>query len=154
MQRIASFEVDHTRLKPGLYVSRTDGDVVTYDLRFVEPNAVELLMPPPALHTMEHLFATLARNSALGDQVVYFGPMGCRSGCYLLLRDSVSPQQAIDLCRQTLAAIAVWEGPIPGASAAECGNYREHDLAAAQIYARGLLHVLASWTPEKLTYPA
>ena len=111
-------------------------------------------MPPPALHTMEHLFATLARNSALGDQVVYFGPMGCRSGCYLLLRDSVSPQQAIDLCRQTLAAIAVWDEPIPGASAAECGNYREHDLVTAQIYARGLLHVLETWTPEKLTYPA
>ena len=90
MEKIASFQVDHTRLTPGMYTSRTDGDVVTYDVRFIKPNTPPYL-DPPVLHTIEHLVATYVRNSSHKDGVIYFGPMGCRTGFYFLTRPTPSP---------------------------------------------------------------
>ena len=126
MKRIASFEIDHTRLYPGLYLSRTDGDVTTYDLRFIRPN-IPPFLTNGVLHTIEHLFATFVRNSPWGQQVVYFGPMGCRTG-FLFSHRGLAHQEAIGLTRDALRFIAAYEGGDPGATEAECGNYREHDL--------------------------
>ena len=151
MKTIASFTVNHDVLEKGMYVSRLDWDVVTYDLRMKKPNGGDYL-PNGAMHSFEHLFATFARNHALGDQVVYVGPMGCRTGFYLLLRDTVSRQQALDLVRESLAFIAGFEGEIPGAKPRECGNYREHDLPGAKAVAEDMLRVLADWTPERMQY--
>lgn len=150
MKKIASFQVDHTRLMPGLYVSRVDGDVVTYDLRFVRPNTPPYL-GNGALHTVEHLFATYARNSGLGGGILYFGPMGCRTGFYLLTR-GLTHAQVIALTKETLAFIASYEGEIPGATAAECGNYREHDLPGARKSASQMLAVLADWDESRVHY--
>ena len=153
MERIASFSVDHTKLKPGLYVSRVDGDVVTYDIRMRRPNAGSYLSNG-VLHTYEHLFATYVRNTSYGDRIIYVGPMGCRTGFYFLTRDSISRQEVIDLLKQTFAFIASYEGEIPGAAEAECGNYREHDLAGARKAAEEMQAVLTDRTPEKMEYEA
>lgn len=120
MEKIASFQVDHTRLTPGMYTSRTDGDVVTYDVRFIKPNTPPYL-DPPVLHTIEHLVATYVRNSSHKDGVIYFGPMGCRTGFYFLTR-GIGEADAIALMRDALAFTAAFEEEIPGASAVECGN--------------------------------
>ena len=101
MKKIASFTIDHTILPKGLYTSRVDGDCVTYDIRTRLPNR-EPVMETGAIHTIEHLFATFARNSAFSDSVVYFGPMGCRTGFYFIVRDAVTPQQAIERSRKEL----------------------------------------------------
>ena len=106
------------------------------------------------MHTLEHLIATYARSSNLSDRVIYFGPMGCRTGFYLLLRDSVSKEEAISLTRDAFAFAAAFQGEIPGAKAIECGNYREHDLSGAQAEAEKYLEVLRDWSPEKMVYPA
>ena len=153
MEKIASFTINHDLLTPGMYVSRVDGDVVTYDLRLKFPNRGDYLAQG-ALHTLEHLIATYARSSNLSDRVIYFGPMGCRTGFYLLLRDSVSKEEAISLTRDAFAFAAVFQGEIPGAKAIECGNYREHDLSGAQAEAEKYLEVLRDWSPEKMVYPA
>lgn len=150
MEKIASFQVDHTVLMPGMYVSRVDGDVTTFDLRFVRPNTPPYLAMP-AVHTLEHLFATFARNSEHKDKVIYFGPMGCRTGFYFLTRD-LSREQALTLTQQALAFVAAYEGDIPGVSAVECGNWLEHDLAGARAYAAAMTEVLRSWTAEKMDY--
>lgn len=150
MKRIASFEVDHTHLLPGMYTSRVDGDVTTYDLRFVRPNTPPYL-EIPAMHTIEHLFATYVRNSDWADGVIYFGPMGCRTGFYFLTR-GIPEQEVIDLVRKALAFIAGFEGQIPGTSPEECGNYQEHDLTKAREYARALAGVLENWTTGQLSY--
>lgn len=157
MEKIASFQIDHTRLQPGLYISRTDGDVVTYDLRFVKPNTPPYL-ETNAMHTIEHLFATYVRSSRFGRGILYFGPMGCRTGFYLLTRtgdhpDAVLPADLIALVLDTLCFIAAFEGEIPGASAAECGNWREHNLPLAREYARCYAQVLQGYTPEQMQYP-
>ena len=151
MERIASFCVDHTKLDRGMYISRVDGDVVTYDIRMKKPNHGDYLAVPAA-HTIEHLLATYARNSALGNQVVYVGPMGCRTGFYLLVRDSISHEQALQLVRDSFAFIAQFEGAIPGASEVECGNYREQDLAGAKAEALAMLPVLEGWSAEQMQY--
>lgn len=151
MERIASFCVDHTKLDRGMYISRVDGDVVTYDIRMKKPNQGDYLAVPAA-HTIEHLFATYARNSALGNQVVYVGPMGCRTGFYLLVRNSISHEQALQLVRDSFAFIAQFEGAIPGASEVECGNYREQDLAGAKAEALAMLPVLEGWSAEQMQY--
>ncbi|HJB40212.1 MAG TPA: S-ribosylhomocysteine lyase [Candidatus Ruthenibacterium avium] len=151
MERIASFCVDHTKLDRGMYISRVDGDVVTYDIRMKKPNQGDYLAVPAA-HTIEHLFATYARNSVLGNQVVYVGPMGCRTGFYLLVRDSISHEQALQLVRDSFAFIAQFEGAIPGASEVECGNYREQDLAGAKAEALAMLPVLEGWSAEQMQY--
>lgn len=150
MKRIASFCVDHTKLLPGIYVSRVDDDIVTYDIRLVRPNTPPYLSNGE-LHTIEHLFATFARNSAYADKVIYFGPMGCRTGFYFLLRN-VPHAEAISLMIDIFRKIASFEGSIPGAAAAECGNYLEHDLAGAKQKAEKFLPVIEGWSVEKLKY--
>ena len=151
MDRIASFSVNHDLLEKGMYISRVDGDVVTYDIRMKKPNGGDYLCYAE-LHTFEHLFATYARNSAYKDSVVYVGPMGCRTGFYLLLRDTVSRRDAIDLVRQSFSFISEFEGEIPGAKRQECGNWLEHDLAGARRTAADMLAVLENWNTEKLAY--
>ena len=151
MDRIASFSVNHDLLEKGMYISRVDGDVVTYDIRMKKPNGGDYL-GYAELHTFEHLFATYARNSAYKDSVVYVGPMGCRTGFYLLLRDTVSSRDAIDLVRQSFSFISEFEGEMPGAKRQECGNWLEHDLAGARRTAADMLAVLENWNTEKLAY--
>ena len=124
LRKIASFTINHDTLVPGMYVSRVDGDCVTYDLRLKYPNRGDYLAQKP-LHTLEHLVATYVRSSPWSDSVVYFGPMGCRTGFYLILRDSVSHEQAIALVKEAFAFSAAFEGEIPGAKKIECGNYLE-----------------------------
>lgn len=151
MRRIASFSINHDLLKKGIYVSRIDGDVITYDIRMKEPNKGDYVSNP-ALHTFEHLFATYARNSKYADSVIYVGPMGCRTGFYFLMRDDVSKDEVIDLVKESFAFIADFEGAIPGATRKECGNYLEHDLAGAKEVAVDMLEVLKSWTSADMAY--
>ncbi len=151
MEKIASFTVDHDRLEKGMYISRVDGDVITYDIRMKKPNGGDYL-GYAELHTFEHLFATYARNSIYRDSVVYVGPMGCRTGFYLLLRDAVSGNEAISLVRQSFDFISGFEGEIPGSQRRECGNYLEHDLAGARKTAADMLDVLKNWNTENLAY--
>jgi LuxS protein involved in autoinducer AI2 synthesis len=151
LRKIASFQVDHRKLPLGMYISRTDGDIVTYDLRMVRPNTPPYL-ENGSLHTIEHLFATYARSSALSDKVVYVGPMGCRTGFYFLTR-AMSHSDAIRLVQESFAFIASFEGAIPGAAEAECGNWKEHDLAGARADAAKYAAVLEAWTEAKLKYP-
>ena len=150
MERITSFTIDHTTLMPGIYISRIDGDIVTYDLRVCRPNHPPF-MEVPAIHTIEHIFATLARNSAMKDKIIYFGPMGCRTGFYLLVRD---PDHAavIDLIRECFSRISSWQDEIPGTTAEECGNYLEHDLPTARKYSADYLTVISQWDDTKLNY--
>ena len=150
MKRIASFEVDHTDLQKGMYTSRVDGDVVTYDIRTRRPN-VEEVMDNASIHTVEHLFATFVRNSPLADKIIYFGPMGCRTGFYFLVRD-MAQEDAIRLTQDAFAFIAAYEGEIPGVSAAECGNYRDHSLEGAIKEAKLFLPVIEKVTVESLVY--
>ena len=152
MKTIASFTVDHDRLEKGMYLSRVDGDVVTYDVRMKKPNGGDYL-GNGALHTIEHLFATYVRNSAFEENIVYFGPMGCRTGFYFLTR-GMTHAQAIALTKEALGFIAAYEGAVPGATKIECGNYREHDLTKAREYAAALANVLKNWTEKDLTYPS
>lgn len=151
MKTIASFTVNHDKLGRGMYISRIDGDVITYDIRMKIPNGGDYL-PTPAAHTIEHLFATYARNSGWTDQVIYVGPMGCRTGFYLLLRDTVSRADAIRLVQDSFAFIADYEGEIPGTERWQCGNYLEHDLPSARAAARELCDALVGWTEEKMVY--
>ncbi len=151
MKKIASFTVNHDVLEKGMYVSRVDGDVVTYDVRMKKPNGGDYFSMSAA-HTLEHLFATYARNSTYGDKVVYVGPMGCRTGFYLLLRDEVSFSQAIALVKESMAFIRDFEGEIPGNSRIECGNYLDHDLPGAKALGREMAEVLENWTEADLVY--
>ena len=151
MKRIASFSVNHDILERGMYLSRVDGDCVTYDIRMKKPNG-GVYLETPAMHTIEHLFATFARNSAHTDHILYVGPMGCRTGFYLLVRDAMSHQEAIGLVRRSMEFIADYEGEIPGTTSIECGNYLEHDLEGAKKEAAAMVKVLEGWTPEMLIY--
>lgn len=151
MKKIASFTIDHTKLPRGMYVSRKDGDVVTYDIRMRRPN-VEPVMENAAIHTLEHLFATFVRNSEYTDNIVYFGPMGCRTGFYFLTVD-LPADKAIELTRQALKFTAEYEGEIPGVSAKECGNYLDHSLDGAKKEAAQMLEVLENWQEKDLVYP-
>ena len=150
MKRIASFEVDHDLLTPGMYTSRVDGDITTYDVRMVLPNGGEYLYPAAA-HTFEHLFATYVRNTPLSDHIVYVGPMGCLTGFYFLVRD-LDPAEAIRLVRETMDFVLAFEGTIPGSSKVECGNYRMHDLVGAKKIAARMAPILAGWTVADLAY--
>lgn len=139
MERIASFTIDHLKLLPGLYVSRRDkrGDctITTFDMRITAPNR-EPVIDMPALHTIEHLGATFLRNSAQKEDVVYFGPMGCRTGCYIVLFGDLNPEDVYDLVMKMCEFIIGYEGEIPGARPEECGNYSEQNLPMAQYYIR------------------
>ena len=152
MEKIASFTINHDTLGKGLYISRVDGDAVTYDLRMKLPNAGDYLSTGEA-HTIEHLLATFLRNSAVKDEVIYVGPMGCRTGFYVILRESVSKEEAIRLIREGLRFTAEFEGEIPGAKKEECGNYLDHDLQGAKAIAEDMLKVLSDWTVPDMVYP-
>lgn len=134
MERITSFSVDHTKLKKGVYVSRVDGDVTTFDIRMTTPN-VEPALDPKAAHTIEHIGATLLRNGPLKQNIIYFGPMGCMTGFYLLTKE-ISHDEAIELVKDVYTKIANWQGEIPGAKAEECGNYTFMDLKKAKEAAK------------------
>ena len=149
-RRIASFSVDHDRIVPGVYLSRTDGDVDTYDLRTRTPNAGSY-MSTRTMHSVEHLFATFARNSKWGDRVIYFGPMGCQTGFYLLVR-SMAPQEVHDLIVDTLQAIAAYDGPMFGQSRKECGNYENLSLAEGKAECAAFYPVVAA-QPIDFRYP-
>ena len=151
MDRITSFTVDHDLLTEGIYVSRIDGDITTYDMRTRVPNSGDY-MDTTTAHTVEHMFATFVRNSEIGGDVIYFGPMGCRTGFYFLLRDNVSRLDALHLVQESFAFIRDFEGEIPGSRREECGNYKEHDLKGAKETAVDMLEVLKDWTPEKMEY--
>ena len=153
LKQIASFQVDHRKLTEGMYTSRVDGDVTTYDIRMVRPNCGTYL-GYGAIHSFEHLFATYVRNSRWTDGIVYVGPMGCRTGFYFLTRDSIPKEEVISLLRETFRFIAGFEGEIPGAAEAECGNFRDHDLAGAKAVAADYAAVLDGWTPERMAYRA
>ena len=133
IRRIASFSVNHDKLLPGLYVSRVDGDITTYDMRCRRPNTGDLL-DNSTLHSLEHMFATYIRNGALSDQIIYFGPMGCQTGFYLLVRDADNDAVLREV-RLTLMRILAHEGPVFGAARIECGNYRNLSLEAAKVEA-------------------
>ena len=150
MEKIASFTVDHTKLLRGMYISRIDGDVVTYDIRTRRPN-VEEVMENGAIHTVEHLFATFVRNSEFKDNIIYFGPMGCRTGFYFLTT-GMTHAQALSLTKDALAFIESFEGEVPGVSAVECGNYRDHDLEGAKKEAADQKEILKNWTTADMIY--
>lgn len=131
--RIASFSIDHDKLLPGLYVSRVDGDITTYDMRCRRPNTGDLL-DNSTLHSLEHMFATYIRNGALHDQIVYYGPMGCQTGFYLLVRNADNATVLAEV-KRTCERILAHEGPVFGAARKECGNYRNLSLEAAKTEA-------------------
>ena len=151
MERIKSFEINHNILEPGFYISRVDGDIVTYDLRTRKPNTGDY-MSSIAMHSVEHMFATYVRNSRIAGDVVYFGPMGCKTGFYLLVRNQ-KPIDVFELTKDILGQILAYEGPVFGASAIECGNYRNLDLDEAKKECRAYLDVLEKQTNMEFTYP-
>ncbi|MDR2467556.1 MAG: S-ribosylhomocysteine lyase [Spirochaetaceae bacterium] len=158
MEKIASFQIDHLRLKPGLYVSRKDSfgavTLTTFDLRFKEPNK-EPVIDMPALHTIEHLGATFLRSHAeWGKRVVYFGPMGCRTGCYLILEGDFQSRAIAPLITELCGWIGAFEGAIPGATPAECGNYSEQNLAMAKWEAARYGALLKTAGDNHFTYPS
>ncbi len=146
LKRIESFCVDHLKLLPGIYVSRKDevGNtlVTTFDLRFIRPN-FELSMTTAGIHTIEHLGATYLRNREdIKSEVVYFGPMGCRTGFYLILKGDKEPEDIKACIKDMLDFIIKFEGDIPGATAVECGNYLDNNLMEAKIYAKKYREIL------------
>ena len=150
MEKIDSFTVDHTKLMRGMYISRIDGDVITYDIRTRRPN-VEEVMQTGAIHTLEHLFATFVRNSEFKNNIIYFGPMGCRTGFYFLTT-GMTHAQSLKLTQEALEFIENFEGEVPGVSAVECGNYRDHDLEGARQEAREQKEILKNWTTADMIY--
>ena len=151
--RITSFSINHDVLLPGLYVSRVDGDVTTYDMRTRRPNTGDL-MDNSTMHSLEHMFATYIRNGDLKDSVVYFGPMGCQTGFYFLFDgEQLSNANAVRLLQRVFTAAAKFDGAMPGASARECGNYRNLDVELARRCCAYYADVIADWSEEKLVYP-
>lgn len=159
MEKIASFTIDHERLEPGIFVSRQDrtpsGDTLTtFDIRMTRPNREEALSPK-ALHAMEHLAATFLRNHPeWKDTVVYWGPMGCCTGNYLILQGDLESKDILPLMRETMRFVADFEGDVPGATPRDCGNYSFMDLEAAKAAAADYLDILSNPYPENLSYPA
>lgn len=151
MEKITSFTIDHDVLVPGFYISRKDGDITTYDLRTRRPNRGDY-MSNADMHSVEHMFATYIRNSEIADSVIYFGPMGCQTGFYLLVRD-IDPVQVFEETKEVLRKIIAHEGEVFGASAAECGHYENLDLQTAQEECRFYLDVLEKQTNLEFTYP-
>ena len=151
MERIKSFQINHNILEPGFYISREDDNVITYDLRTRKPNSGDY-MSNAAMHSLEHMFATYARNSAVTDKVIYFGPMGCQTGFYFLVKD-LAPVEVFELTIEILEDIIAYEGPVFGASAIECGNYANLDLALAKEEAVKYLEVLNNWENMQFSYP-
>ena len=140
MKRITSFSVDHDKIVPGIYISRIDGDITTFDLRTRTPNAGDY-MDNLTMHSVEHMLATLLRNSEIADNVIYFGPMGCQTGFYLLVRD-LSPEKVLDVLKKCLFAVANTEDTMYGAERKECGNYKNLSLASAKVECARYLEAL------------
>lgn len=158
MEKITSFTIDHLKLIPGVYVSRKDPvgteTITTFDLRMTSPND-EPVMNTAEMHTIEHLAATYLRNHReFGSKIIYFGPMGCRTGFYLLLAGDYESEEIIDLLKEMFQFIADYEGEVPGASAKDCGNYLDMNLPMAKYLAKKYLdEVLTGITAERLVYP-
>ena len=150
MERITSFCVDHDFITEGIYVSRIDGDITTYDLRTRKPNA-EDYMDHITMHSLEHMFATYIRNSDIGSSVIYFGPMGCRTGFYLLVRD-LDNETVLKEVKKELKKVIDHDGEMFGASRKECGNYRELSLDAAKTECKRYLSALDS-RKQTFVYP-
>lgn len=158
MEKITSFTIDHIKLVPGIYVSRKDfvgaETITTFDLRMTSPND-EPVMNTAEMHTIEHLAATFLRNHAkFGSKIIYFGPMGCRTGFYLLLAGDYESEDIVELMIELFQFIAEFDDEIPGASAKDCGNYLDMNLPMARYLAKNYLNnVLLSITSERLHYP-
>ena len=157
MEKITSFTIDHIALQPGLYVSRKDpvgGEIVTtFDLRLTSPNE-EPVMNTAEMHTMEHLAATYLRNEPTWkDKVLYFGPMGCRTGFYLLLAGDYASADIVPLVRDCFAFIGDFAGEVPGASAKDCGNYLDMNLPMANYWGKKYAALLENIGPDRLIYP-
>ena len=144
--KIESFKIDHNKLCPGIYVSRTDGDIVTYDLRTRKPNMGDY-MDNITMHSVEHMIATYIRSSSMANDIIYFGPMGCRTGFYLLVRNADN-EKVLSVLKETLRKVIDHEGEVFGASAVECGNYRELDITSAKKECRKYLDILNGYTPD------
>ncbi len=159
MEKIPSFTIDHTKLLPGLYVSRRDvvgqEHLTTFDVRVCRPN-VDVAMTPAAAHTIEHIIATLLRNDpTISDQIIYWGPMGCMTGFYLIVKGQVDPADYLAKVIEVFEQVEAWgDKSIPGASPVECGNYAFQDLEQAKEIASNYLRVLRSATEANLNYPA
>lgn len=158
MEKIASFTIDHIRLQPGLYVSRKDRvgteTVTTFDLRLTSPNE-EPVINTAEMHTIEHLGATFLRNDAIWrDKVIYFGPMGCRTGFYLLLAGDYESRDVVELVKNCFCFVRDFRGEVPGASARDCGNYLDMNLPMANYWGGRYAALLENITPDRLTYPA
>ena len=158
MEKITSFTIDHLKLQPGVYVSRKDSvgaeTVTTFDLRLTSPNE-EPVMNTAEVHTIEHLAATYLRNDAQWkDRIVYWGPMGCLTGNYLLMRGDLQPEDIVELMQRTFRFVAQFEGDIPGAAPQDCGNWLLHDLPMARWESRKYCdEVLDCIKPENMHYP-
>ena len=157
MKKIPSFTIDHNQLLPGIYVSRKDNvgnDVVTtFDIRMKAPNR-EPALHPGALHTIEHLAATYLRNNEeWQDRIVYWGPMGCLTGNYLLMKGDMKSDEIVKLMIDTFEFVANYDGVVPGTEPQDCGNYLLHDLPMARYEAKQYLKVLKNIKPENLNYP-
>lgn len=157
LKKIPSFTIDHIKLEPGIYVSRIDevGNdyVTTFDMRLKKPNA-EPVINIAELHTIEHLGATFLRNDEeWKDKVVYFGPMGCRTGFYLILKEKLESKEILDLANRLWNFIKDFEGEIPGATAKDCGNYLDQNLPMAKYEADKYLKRLSKFTEQNLVYP-
>ena len=157
MEKITSFTIDHIKLQPGLYVSRKDAvgteTVTTFDLRLTSPNE-EPVMNTAEMHTMEHLAATYLRNEPIWkERVLYFGPMGCRTGFYLLLKGDLTSRQALPLVLDCFRFIANYTGEVPGASAKDCGNYLDMNLPMANYWGAKYAALLENIPEDRLVYP-
>ena len=142
MRRIASFSVDHDKISEGIYISRIDGDIVTYDMRMRKPNMGDYI-DNITMHSLEHMFATYVRNSKIGENVIYFGPMGCQTGFYLLVRDTEA-DIVLDTVKEVLSQIISHTGEMFGNTRKECGNYRNLNLECAQLESERYLKILNS----------
>lgn len=157
MEKITSFTIDHIKLQPGLYISRKDNvgaeTVTTFDLRFTSPNE-EPVMNTGEMHTIEHLAATYLRNEPnWKDKVLYFGPMGCRTGFYLLLAGDYCSNEILPLILDCFRFIGDFTGEVPGATAKDCGHYLDMDLPMANYWGKRYASLLETITPDRLTYP-
>lgn len=157
MQKIASFTINHDKLLPGIYISRKDQvgaeTITTVDLRIRRPN-IEPCMSTAELHTLEHLCATYLRNDPeWSSKVIYFGPMGCRTGCYLLLAGDYESKELVPLITKTFEFVRDFEGTIPGTVSTDCGNYLDHNLEIAKYFSRIYLETLYHIQEENLIYP-
>lgn len=150
LNKIESFKVDHTKISKGMYISRIDDNIVTYDIRMVKPNTPPFL-ENAGLHSFEHLFATFVRNSSYSKNIIYVGPMGCRTGFYLIVKD-ISHEECLNLTKHAMKYIADFEGTLPGNTAIECGNYLDHDLNKAKEYGKEMCNILKNWQVKDLIY--